>query len=134
MFAVSSPGRTDLDDTIRRLQAYEKAGADVLFPPGLRSLDDTRTAVCQSVGKPVNIVIGPPDCRHSIADPAACGVKRVSLGGDPWRERPTPPPEPRQKNCSASRVAETEVLWTSAPNPNSPLKRPDPSTNAQCQT
>jgi 2-methylisocitrate lyase-like PEP mutase family enzyme len=73
-------GVADLDDTIRRLQAYEKAGADVLFPPGLKSLDDIRT-VCQSVSKPVNIVVGPPDCRHSIADLAACGVKRVSLGG-----------------------------------------------------
>lgn len=73
-------GVTDLDDTIKRLQAYEQAGADVLFPPGLRSLDDIRT-VCQAVGKPVNIVIGPADCRHSIADLAACGVKRVSLGG-----------------------------------------------------
>lgn len=73
-------GVTDLDDTIKRLQAYEKAGADVLFPPGLRSLDDIRT-VCQSLRKPVNIVMGPPDFRHSIADLAACGVKRVSLGG-----------------------------------------------------
>lgn len=73
-------GVTDLDDTITRLQAYERAGADVLFPPGLRSLEDIRT-VCQSVGKPVNIVMGPPDYRHSLADLAACGVKRVSLGG-----------------------------------------------------
>lgn len=73
-------GVTDLDDTIKRLQAYEKAGADVLFPPGLRSLDDIRT-VCQSLRKPVNIVMGPPDYGHSIADLAACGVKRVSLGG-----------------------------------------------------
>jgi len=73
-------GINDLDDTIRRLQAYEKAGADVLFPPGLRTLDDIRT-VCQSLTKPVSIVIGPGDLKHSIADLAACGVRRVSLGG-----------------------------------------------------
>ncbi len=73
-------GINDLDDTIRRLQAFEKAGADMLFPPGLRTLDDIRTC-CQSLTKPVNIVMGPPDYRHSIADLAACGVRRVSLGG-----------------------------------------------------
>jgi 2-methylisocitrate lyase-like PEP mutase family enzyme len=73
-------GVTDLDDTIRRLQAFEKAGADMLFPPGLRTLEDIRT-VCRSLTKPVNIVMGPPDYRHSIADLAACGVRRVSLGG-----------------------------------------------------
>ena len=73
-------GRPDLDDTIRRLQAFEKAGADVLFAPGLRSLEDIRT-VCQSLTKPVNVVMGPPDYRHSVADLAACGVKRLSLGG-----------------------------------------------------
>ena len=48
-------GVSDLDDTIRRLQAYEKAGADVLFAPGLPSLEAIRT-VCASVSKPVNVV------------------------------------------------------------------------------
>ena len=71
-------GRPDLDDTIKRLQAFEKAGADVLFPPGLPSLDAIRTVV-QSVGKPVNIVRGGPG--PSIAELEAAGVRRVSVGG-----------------------------------------------------
>ena len=91
-------GVTDLDDTIRRLQAYEEAGADVLFPPGLRSLEHIRT-VCGSLGKPVNIVIGPADGRHSLDDLAACGVKRVSLGGSLARAAYT-----------AARVAAEELL------------------------
>jgi 2-methylisocitrate lyase-like PEP mutase family enzyme len=73
-------GINDLDDTIRRLQAYEKAGADVLFAPGLSTLEAIRT-VCQAVSKPVNIVMGPPDLKHSLDDLAAAGVKRVSVGG-----------------------------------------------------
>lgn len=73
-------GITDLDDTIRRLQAYEKAGADVLFAPGLPSLEAIRT-VCGAVTKPVNVVIGPGDLRHTVKDLEACGVRRLSLGG-----------------------------------------------------
>jgi 2-methylisocitrate lyase-like PEP mutase family enzyme len=73
-------GLMDIDDTIRRLQAYEKAGADVLFAPGLRSLEEIRL-VCQSVTKPVNVVMGPRELTHSLADLAACGVKRLSVGG-----------------------------------------------------
>lgn len=73
-------GVLDLDDTIKRLQAYEKAGADMLFAPGLRTLEDIRT-VCQSLNKPLNIVMGPSDMKHSVADLAACGVRRLSLGG-----------------------------------------------------
>ncbi len=74
-------GVNDLDDTIRRLQAYEKAGADVLFAPGLSSLEAIRT-VCQSVSKPVNVVmtfVGAD--KVSVAELAAAGVKRVSTGG-----------------------------------------------------
>ena len=72
-------GRNDLDDTIRRLQAYEKAGADVLFAPGLPNLDAIRT-VCASVTKPVNIVLGAKHTPYSLADLAAAGVRRVSTG------------------------------------------------------
>lgn len=72
-------GRNDLDDTIRRLQAYEKAGADVLFAPGLPDLEAIRT-VCASVTKPVNVVLGARNTPYSIADLAAAGVRRVSTG------------------------------------------------------
>lgn len=69
----------DLDDTIRRLQAYEKAGADVLFAPGLPGLDAIRTVVT-SVTKPVNVVLGGARTPYTIADLAAAGVRRVSTG------------------------------------------------------
>ena len=72
-------GVRDLDDTIRRLQAYEKAGADVLFAPGLPSLDAIRTVVA-SVTKPLNVVLGGARTPYTIADLAAAGVKRVSTG------------------------------------------------------
>lgn len=75
-------GRPDLDDTIRRLQAFEAAGADALFAPGLTRPEDIR-AVCASVGRPVNVVMslpgagGPP---LSVAELAELGVRRISLG------------------------------------------------------
>jgi 2-methylisocitrate lyase-like PEP mutase family enzyme len=75
-------GRPDLDDTIRRLQAYEAAGADALYAPGLTRLDDTRI-VCESVTKPVNVVmglVGAPGAPTSVAELAAVGVRRISLG------------------------------------------------------
>lgn len=72
-------GRNDLDDTIRRLQAFEKAGADVLFAPGLPDLDAIRT-VCASVSKPVNVVLGAKNTPYSLAELAAAGVRRVSTG------------------------------------------------------
>jgi 2-methylisocitrate lyase-like PEP mutase family enzyme len=71
-------GRPDLDDTIRRLQAFEKAGADVLFAPFLPDIEAIRTVV-KSVGKPVNVVRGGPG--PSIAELAEAGVRRVSVGG-----------------------------------------------------
>jgi 2-methylisocitrate lyase-like PEP mutase family enzyme len=71
-------GRRDLDDTIRRLQAYEKAGADVLFAPGLPDLAAIRT-VCTSVGKPVNFVNS--GAAFTLAELEAAGVRRVSVGG-----------------------------------------------------
>jgi 2-methylisocitrate lyase-like PEP mutase family enzyme len=72
-------GRPDLDDTIKRLQAFEKAGADVLYAPGLHDLDTIRT-VCESVSKPVNIVMGMPGATFGVAELAAVGVKRISVG------------------------------------------------------
>lgn len=72
-------GRNDLDDTIRRLQAFEAAGADVLFAPGLPSLDAIRT-VCASVTKPVNVVLGQKHTPYTVADLAAAGVRRISTG------------------------------------------------------
>lgn len=73
-------GRPDLADTIRRLQAFEKAGADVLFAPWIPSLEAIRE-VCASVGKPVNVVMGVKGPNFSVEELAAAGVKRVSVGG-----------------------------------------------------
>ena len=72
-------GHRDLDDTIRRLQAFEAAGADVLFAPGLPDLDAIRL-VCASVTKPVNVVLGARNTPYTLADLAAAGVRRVSTG------------------------------------------------------
>ncbi len=73
-------GGTDLDDTIRRLQAFEKAGADVLYAPGLRDLA-TMKLVASSVGKPLNVVMSAADPSLTAAEMAAVGVKRLSVGG-----------------------------------------------------
>ena len=72
-------GRPDLDDTIRRLQAFEAAGADALFAPGLTRAEDIRT-VCASVRKPVNVVMGLKSAAFSVAELAALGVRRISVG------------------------------------------------------
>jgi 2-methylisocitrate lyase-like PEP mutase family enzyme len=72
-------GRPDLDDTLRRLQAFQEAGADVLYAPGLRSLEDIRT-VCAALGKPVNVVMGLPGAAFTVRDLAEAGVKRISVG------------------------------------------------------
>jgi 2-methylisocitrate lyase-like PEP mutase family enzyme len=77
-------GNPNLDDTIRRLQAYEKAGADVLFAPLLPGLDAVRT-VCSSVSKPVNFMIGVPGTSFSVAELEAAGVKRISLATSLYR-------------------------------------------------
>jgi len=73
-------GRHDLDDTIARLRAFEAAGADVLYAPALPGLDAIRR-VCSSVSKPVNVVMGLKGALYSVADLAAAGVKRISVGG-----------------------------------------------------
>jgi 2-methylisocitrate lyase-like PEP mutase family enzyme len=71
-------GHPDLDDTIKRLQAYEKAGADVLFAPGLPSLEAVRT-VCWSLSKPVSFMVGIPGLSFSVVELQDAGVRRISL-------------------------------------------------------
>ena len=73
-------GRRDLDDTIRRLQAFEKAGADVLYAPGLRDLATMRS-VASSVKRPLNVVMSAADPALTAAQLAQAGVKRISIGG-----------------------------------------------------
>lgn len=73
-------GSTDLDTTIKRLQAFEQAGADVLYAPGLKDLETIRTVVT-SVSKPVNVVMTHADPSITAAQLAEVGVKRISIGG-----------------------------------------------------
>jgi 2-methylisocitrate lyase-like PEP mutase family enzyme len=77
------PG-ANLDATIRRLQAFEKAGADVLFAPGLPDLAAVR-AVCTTVKKPVNFMVGIPGKSFSVLELAGAGVKRISLATSLYR-------------------------------------------------
>jgi 2-methylisocitrate lyase-like PEP mutase family enzyme len=72
-------GRPDLGDTIKRLQAYQEAGADVLYTPGLTSKDDI-TAVVRSVDRPVNVVMGLRGAQLSATELSDIGVKRISVG------------------------------------------------------
>ncbi len=72
-------GRPDLDDTIKRLQAYEQAGADCLYAPGLSTAEQIR-AVCSAVQKPVNVVMGLTTAAFSVSDLAGMGVRRISVG------------------------------------------------------
>ena len=72
-------GRNDLADVIRRLQAYQDAGADVLYAPGLVARDDIATVV-KSVDRPINVVMGLAGARFSLGELGALGVKRVSVG------------------------------------------------------
>jgi 2-methylisocitrate lyase-like PEP mutase family enzyme len=70
-------GNPDLEDTIGRLQAFERAGADVLYAPGLRTAEEIQT-VCNAVSKPVNVLARPG---LSLAEIVAAGAQRVSVGG-----------------------------------------------------
>ncbi|HEV7999231.1 MAG TPA: isocitrate lyase/phosphoenolpyruvate mutase family protein [Planctomycetaceae bacterium] len=72
--------RPDLADTIRRLQAYQDAGADVLYAPGLKSADDIATVV-RSVDRPLNILMGMPGINLNAGQLSSMGVKRISTGG-----------------------------------------------------
>ena len=76
--------KPDLDDTIRRLQAFEKAGADVLFAPGLPDLSAVR-AVCAAVSKPVNFMAGIRGKSFTVGELEAAGVKRISLATSLYR-------------------------------------------------
>jgi 2-methylisocitrate lyase-like PEP mutase family enzyme len=73
-------GRPDFDDTMRRLEAFAAAGADVIYAPGLPSLDAIRT-VCEAIDKPVNVVMGLTGAPYSVAQLEEAGVKRISVGG-----------------------------------------------------
>ena len=73
-------GRKDLDDTIKRLQAFEAVGADVLYSPGLYDIDTIRTVV-SSIGKPFNLVMGFADPTLTVDQLSEAGVKRISVGG-----------------------------------------------------
>ncbi len=77
-------GQADLQDTIRRLQAYEKAGADVLFAPALPDLAAVR-AVCSAVSKPVNFMVGVRGKSFNMAQLAEAGVKRISFASSLYR-------------------------------------------------
>jgi 2-methylisocitrate lyase-like PEP mutase family enzyme len=79
-----SAAREDLDDTIRRLQAFAEAGADVLYAPGLYDLETIRV-VCSEVDKPVNVVMGMPGATFGVAELAQEGVKRISVGSALFR-------------------------------------------------
>jgi 2-methylisocitrate lyase-like PEP mutase family enzyme len=77
-------GNPDLDDTIRRLQAFENAGADVLFAPALPDLAAVR-AVCGALTKPVNFMVAIKGRSFSVAELAAVGVRRISLATSLYR-------------------------------------------------
>jgi 2-methylisocitrate lyase-like PEP mutase family enzyme len=79
LFAGATP-----DETIRRLQAFEKAGADVLFAPGLPDVAAVR-AVCAALSKPFNFMVGIPGKSFSVSELAAAGVRRISLATSLYR-------------------------------------------------
>ncbi len=72
-------GRPNLEDTIKRLRAYQEAGADVLYAPGLKSKDEI-TAVVRSLDRPVNVVMGLQGVQLSLTELSEIGVKRISVG------------------------------------------------------
>ena len=77
-------GRPDLDDTIKRLRAFEKAGADVLMAPGLPDLGSVRR-VCAALSKPFNFMAGIKGKSYSVAELQSAGVRRISLATSLWR-------------------------------------------------
>jgi len=72
-------GRRDLKDTIKRLQSYQEAGADVLYAPGLSNKEEI-SAIVSSLDRPVNVLMGLPGVQLSVAELSAIGVKRISVG------------------------------------------------------
>ncbi len=91
-FAFTLTGRTDaclyphpsLEEVIRRLQAFERAGADALFAPGLPDLDAVR-AVCSALAKPFNFMVGIREKSFTVAELEAAGVRRISLSTSLYR-------------------------------------------------
>jgi 2-methylisocitrate lyase-like PEP mutase family enzyme len=77
-------GRPDMKDTIKRLQCYQAAGADVLYAPGLTSKDDIATVV-RSVDRPINVVMGLQGVQLSVEELASLGIKRISVGSALYR-------------------------------------------------
>jgi 2-methylisocitrate lyase-like PEP mutase family enzyme len=77
-------GSPNLDEVIKRLQAFEKAGADVLFAPGLPDIASVRT-VCSAVSKPFNFMVGIKGKSFTVAELTAAGVKRISLASSLYR-------------------------------------------------
>lgn len=73
-------GRADLSDTIKRLQAYQDAGADVLFAPGIQSKEDIATII-RSIDRPLNVIMGFQGVQLTVAELQQLGVTRISLGG-----------------------------------------------------
>ena len=73
-------GRADLKDTVRRLQAFQDAGADVLYAPGITAMDEIASLV-RSVDRPVNVLAGLQGAKLSLGELAKAGVRRVSVGG-----------------------------------------------------
>ncbi len=78
-------GRPDVDDTIKRLQAYQDAGADVLYAPGLTKREHIEVMV-RAVDRPVNVVVGLPNTQFSVAELGAIGVRRISVGSALFRK------------------------------------------------
>jgi 2-methylisocitrate lyase-like PEP mutase family enzyme len=73
-------GNPSIGDTIKRLQAYQEAGADVLYAPGIQTVEDIK-AVLSSIDKPMNLLMGFASSALTVADASALGVRRVSVGG-----------------------------------------------------
>jgi 2-methylisocitrate lyase-like PEP mutase family enzyme len=73
-------GNPSIGDTIKRLQAYQEAGADVLYAPGIQTIEDIK-AVLSSIDKPMNLLMGFASSALTVSDVAALGVKRISIGG-----------------------------------------------------
>jgi 2-methylisocitrate lyase-like PEP mutase family enzyme len=105
-------GKADLDDTVRRLQAFERAGADVLFAPGLPDLAAVRT-VCSALKKPVNFMVGMRGKSFALADLAAAGVKRVSLSTSLYRAAMTALQAAGREVAKAGTFGYVETLMSS---------------------
>jgi len=73
-------GRHDLDDTIKRLKAFDAAGADVIYAPGLGDIEQVK-AVVGATAKPVNVLVSSGNAHFTVEDLAAAGVRRISIGG-----------------------------------------------------